>query len=222
MSVLIAMPCYGGNVGEKTTTGLFKLGKELYKNDIDHGMLTLSNESLISRGRSRIVNFFLNNTEYEYLFFLDADVGFVPEDFFQLWDNRDLKMVSGAYPMKSLPLQYNYNLIEPINQIRENIAEIGGIGLGFSLISREVFMSIAKDFSDLKYEPNRNSSTKPLSDKEIENSYHFFVERKIDGKYLPEDHSFFSRARDCGYKSWLCESINLAHTGYYVFEKGTQ
>ena len=57
MSILIGMPCYGGVVTDKTTIGLFNLGKNFVRNNIDHGILTLSNESLISRGRSRIANF---------------------------------------------------------------------------------------------------------------------------------------------------------------------
>jgi len=219
MSVLIALPCYGGNVSEKTTTGLFNLGKRLNENGIDHGLLTLSNESLISRGRSRIVNFFMNNTEYDYLFFLDSDIGFMPSDFFELWKHRDLDMVSGAYPMKSVEIQYNYNLVQPVNVIRDNVAQISGVGLGFSLITREVFSSIAAKFPELRYQPSTKGSLTPPTTAEFENSYHFFVERKIGDSFLPEDHSFFSRANDCNYKSWLCGSINLSHTGYHVFKE---
>lgn len=220
MSVLIALPCYGGNVNEKTTTGLFKLGKDLVRANIDHGLLTLSNQSLISAGRSRVANFFMNNTDYEYLFFLDADIGFQPDDFFELWKNRDLNLISGAYPMKDLPLQYNYNLVQPINQIRDNIVEITGIGLGFTLISRRVFSAISAQFSELKYTPSATGSSYPPTAQEMQNSYHYFLERKVANVFLSEDHSFFSRARDCGFHAWLSGAISLAHTGYYVFEKG--
>ena len=77
MSVLIALPCYGGLVSDKTAKGLFNLGKDLRSNNIDHGLITLANESLITKGRSRIANFFMNNTQYEYVMFIDADVGFL-------------------------------------------------------------------------------------------------------------------------------------------------
>jgi hypothetical protein len=217
MSVLIALPCYNGNVSEQTTIGLFNLGKELTKRGIEHGILTLSNESLISRGRSRIVNFYVNNTSFEYLFFLDADIGFSVDDFFTLWDNRDLKMVSGCYPMKNLPLQFNFNLVSPLNKIRNDIVEITGIGLGFSLLSREIFVSVMQSFPELKYRPVIKESTKGMTEDELNNSYHYFHERKVGDCFLPEDHSFFSRAVDCGYKSWLCSSVTLAHTGYYIF-----
>ena len=84
MSIMIGLPCGGGNVSEQTTIGLFNLGKEFVRNDIPHSILSLSNSSLISQGRSRIVNFFLNNTDHEYLFFLDSDIGFQKEDVMKL------------------------------------------------------------------------------------------------------------------------------------------
>lgn len=218
MSVLIALPCYGGNVNEKTTTGLFRLGKQLMVNNIDHGLLTLSNESLITRGRSRIANFFLNNTSYDYIFFLDSDIGFLPDDFFGLWEHRDKGIVCGAYPMKGLPLRYNFNLKQPLQE-DGSLIEITGIGFGFCLIHRSVFTSISRNFPELKYTPN-NLSNVPLSKAEMENSYHYFMERKIDETFLPEDHSFFSRAQDSGVKIWMNRSIKLDHTGYYVFSEG--
>lgn len=84
MSILIAMPCYGGMVSDKTAKGLFNLGKELRSAGVDHGLLTMANESLVTKARSRIANFFMNNTEYEHILFIDADVGFNPDDVFEL------------------------------------------------------------------------------------------------------------------------------------------
>ena len=82
MSILIAMPCYGGLVSDKTAKGLFNLGKNLRSAGVDHGLLTISNESLVTKARSRIANFFMNNTEYERILFIDADIGFQSEDVF--------------------------------------------------------------------------------------------------------------------------------------------
>ena len=79
MSILIALPCYGGMVSDKTAKGLFNLGKELRTAGVDHGLITLANESLVTKARSRIANFFMNNTQYEYVMFIDADIGFEPE-----------------------------------------------------------------------------------------------------------------------------------------------
>ena len=59
MSIMIGLPCSGGIVSEKTTLGLFNLGKLLVRNDVDHGLhkqdlrllifsLTIRNTSICS------------------------------------------------------------------------------------------------------------------------------------------------------------------------------
>lgn len=215
-SLLIAMPCYGGMVSDKTAKGLFNLGKELRTAGIDHGLLTMANESLVTKARSRIANFFMNNTEYEYIMFIDADVGFMPEDVFKLiMSNKDI--VCGAYPMKGIPLRYNYNISNP--EVKEgDLIKIENIGFGFAMIHRKVFGSIHQRYGEeLKYYPPTNNSSYPPTEKEYHNSYHYFLELKKDMNYLPEDFSFFERAKSVGYDAWLNSTIRLAHVGSHVY-----
>ena len=217
MSLLIALPCYGGLVSDKTAKGLFNLGKDLRTNQIDHGLITLANESLITKGRSRIANFFINNTEYEYVMFVDADVGFQSEDVLKLLSHQK-DIVCGAYPMKSIPLRYNYNLTQP--PVAENgLVQIENIGFGFALIHRRVFDRIRENYEDLKYIPALNHSNYPITEAEYHNSYHYFNELKKDMSYLPEDFSFFERAKSVGFVAWLDTSIRLSHVGSHVYEE---
>ena len=37
--------------------------------------------------------------------------------------------------------------------------------------------------------------------------------------YLPEDFSFFERARNVGYDAWLDTTIRLAHVGSHVYQE---
>ena len=217
MSILIGLPCYGGVVSDKTTNALFKLGKQFVRNNIDHGILTLANESLISRGRSRIANFFINNTEFEYLFFLDSDVGFDADDVLKLL-NYNKEMVCGAYPMKTIPLKWNFTITEP-RQREGDLVAIDKIGIGFSLIHRNVFIRIAKQYPDLKYIPTNESTTHNPTEQEFNNSYHYFHEMRQGDIYLPEDLSFFTRARNVGMQAWMDTSINLCHVGSHVFQE---
>jgi hypothetical protein len=217
MSVLIALPCYGGMVSDKTAKGLFNLGKELRTNQIDHGLITLANESLITKGRSRIANFFINNTQYEYVMFIDADIGFEPQDVLKLLSyQRDI--VCGAYPMKSIPLQYNYNISQP-PLAEDGLIKIDNIGFGFALIHRRVFDKIRENYEDLKYTPALGHSSYPITEAEYHNSYHYFNELKKDMAFLPEDFSFFERANSVGFTSWLDTSIKLCHVGSHVFQE---
>ena len=218
MSVLIALPCYGGIVSDKTTKGLFNLGKELRTHGIDHGLITLANESLITKGRSRVSNFFMNNTEYEKVLFIDADVGFTAEDALKLITS-DKDIICGAYPMKGIPLRYNYNLTQP--PVAEGgLVQIENIGFGFCCIKRKVFQDLTVRYGhELKYYPALNNSSYPPTEQEYNNSYHFFLELKKDMAYLPEDFSFFERASSVGYKSWLDTSIRLCHVGSHVYQE---
>ena len=219
MSVLIALPCYGGMVSDKTAKGLFNLGKELRTHKIDHGLLTMANESLITQGRSKMANFFMNNTKYERILFIDADVGFEPKDVFDLL-KYDKDIICGAYPMKTIPLRYNYNIAKPVVEEGELI-KIDNVGFGFALIKRRVFESIAQKYGDeLKYYPADNSENYKMTEKEHNNSYHYFLEMKRNMNYLPEDFSFFERAKSVGYTAWLNSNIRLPHVGSHVFQEG--
>jgi glycosyltransferase involved in cell wall biosynthesis len=176
----------------------------------------MANESLVTKARSRIANFFMNNTEYEYVLFIDADIGFTPEDVFKLLvSNKDI--TCGAYPMKGIPLRYNYNISQP--EVREgDLVRIENIGFGFALIHRRVFEDISTKYKEeLKYYPATNNSSYPPTEKEFHNSYHYFLELKKDMSYLPEDFSFFERAKSVGYTAWLNTTIKLSHVGSHVY-----
>ena len=215
MSIMIGLPCGGGNISEQTFVGLFNLGKEFVRNNIHHSILTMSNSSLISHGRSRIANFFLNNTNHDYIFFLDSDVGFKKEDVMKLFSYK-LPIVTGTYPMKTLPTKYCFNICQP-EERRGDLVKIEGNGLGFALIHRKVFVDIAMKYPGLKYIPSDYHTEYPHSENEMKNSYHYFAEHKIDNRYMSEDKAFFYRAQQVGYDVWMDTTLKLSHTGYHIY-----
>ena len=216
MTIMIGLPCMGGIVGEKTTLGLFNLGKALVRNNIHHGLLTLTNSSLITQARSKIANFFINNTEHEYLFFLDSDIGFNPDDVLKLLAHQ-VPIVSGAYPMKIIPERYCIDVVQP-EQRCGDLLKINGNGMGFVLIHRQVFIDIAKQYPGLKYIPSDYHSDTPHTPEEVNNSYHYFMEHQTQNGFMSEDKSFFHRAKQVGYDIWLDTSIKLNHTGYHIYQ----
>jgi len=202
-------------VSEKTTLGLFNLAKAFVRNDIHHGLLTLTNSSLITQARSKIANFFINNTEHDYLFFLDSDIGFNPEDVLKLLAHQ-VPIVSGAYPMKIIPERYCVDVVQP-EERRGDLVKINGNGMGFVLIHRNVFLKMSQNFPDLKYIPQIKDSNVPPTEAELNNSYHYFMEHKENNAFMSEDKSFFHRARMLGYDVWLDTSIKLQHVGSHIF-----
>ena len=216
MTLMIGLPCAGGIVSEKTTLGLFNLGKALVRNNIHHGLLTLTNSSLITQARSKVANFFINNTEHEYLFFLDSDIGFNPEDVLKLMAHQ-VPIVSGAYPMKIIPERYCVDISQP-EQRHGDLVKINGNGMGFVLIHRQVFLDIAKQYPNLKYIPSDYHSDTPHTPAEMNNSYHYFAEHQTPNSFMSEDKSFFHRAQQVGYNIWLDTTIKLNHTGYHIYQ----
>ena len=216
MTLMIGLPCAGGIVSEKTTLGLFNLGKTLVRNNIHHGLLTLTNSSLITQARSKIANFFINNTEHEYLFFLDSDIGFNPNDVLKLMSHQ-VPIVSGAYPMKIIPERYCVDVVQPEERYGD-LLKINGNGMGFVLIHRQVFLDIAKHYPNLKYVPSDYHSDTPHSPEEMNNSFHFFAEHQSENGFMSEDKSFFHRAKQVGYNMFLDTSIKLNHTGYHIYQ----
>ena len=215
MGVMIALPCHGGIVAEKTTMSLFNLGKLFVRSGIPHGLLTQANSSLITQGRSKCVSFFMNNTDHEYLLFLDSDIGFNPEDVLKLM-NHQVDIVTGAYPMKTIPIRYCVNIIQP-EQRKGDLGKIEGNGMGFTLIHRNVFIKMAQSFPELKYTPPTKDSNVPPTQAEIDNSYHFFMAHKKGDGFLSEDKSFFFRATMLGYDTWLDTTVKLQHVGSHIF-----
>ena len=140
--------------------------------------------------------FFINNTDHEYLFFLDSDIGFNPEDVLKLLSHNE-PIVSGTYPMKTIPIRYCVDFLEP-EERKGDLLKVGGNGMGFVMIHRSVFTDIAQKFPYLKYIPSTKDSNYPPTEAEMNNSYHFFAEEKIDDSFASEDKSFFYRARMTG------------------------
>ena len=101
MNILIAIPCYGGNVSNMTFHSLFNCIKPL--NDLGHNLRieTLPTESLISRARNKFVTKFLDNKEFNgtHLLFIDADIGFTLQNLLRVIEfNREV--VTCTYPVK--------------------------------------------------------------------------------------------------------------------------
>ena len=155
-SILFAIPCYGGVVYDNCVSGIYSIAKKIQEEGIDSNLLLVANESLISTGRSNIANMFINDTHYDYLMCIDADVGFKWYDIYALLASQK-EFVTGAYSMKIVPPKYNFQVSNPVVWDGD-LLEIDHIGTGFQLIHRSVFEKMAKSFPELKYVPHPHVS----------------------------------------------------------------
>jgi hypothetical protein len=215
--VHICMPCYGGMLTESTFTSFIKWANTAKQLGINWTVETLSNESLISRGRNTLTARFLHNTESTHLMFIDSDIGWEPWHLLVML-NRDVDVIGGLYPMKSLPIKWCVNGIPGADQNDPSgLIEVTKTGTGFLLIKREVFEKLnahpaVKPFvNDIGLPAELNPHMKTYFDTAVR-----------EGRYYSEDWTFCENWRDLGGKVWVDKRVLLRHSGTYVFSNENQ
>lgn len=207
------VPCYGGQLFEAFFISMLKFMAAANRLGLQFTVDTMVNESLIPRGRNSLVAKFLAfEPKSTHLMFIDADIGFEPEEIIKLMlANKDV--VGGLYPKKALPVQYVVNKV-PNSTKEGNLVEVANLGTGFMMIKREVIESIIRKKPELHYQdaigldPKFDPYKYALFDTLID---------PVTKEYLSEDYYFCKLWRDMGGKIWADLTIKLDHSGYYKF-----
>jgi len=214
--VHICMPCYGGNLTESTFMSFIKWANTARQLNIDWTMETMTNESLITRARNTLTAKFLANTDSTHLMFIDSDIGWEPWHLLVML-NRNVDVIGGLYPMKSLPIKWCVNGFEGAEEGADGLQEVTKTGTGFLLIKRDVFDKLkghpaVKPFNnDIGLDPNLNQHMKTYFDTAVR-----------ENRYYSEDWMFCENWRDIGGKVWVDKRVLLRHTGTYVFDYANQ
>ena len=218
--------------------GMIYLVQMCSQNNILMYYAFMQNESLITRGRNSLTNDFLK-TDATHLMFIDADIGFNPQDILPMID-ADKDIICGLYPKKEInwvkvakaveagvpPSElHNHtgafvvNLVNGDSQATSEITtpfEIENGGTGFMLIKREVFEALAD-----KVPQYRNDMWKAVDDNPDKGFIKEFFATSIDpdsgDRLLSEDFHFCKIARQAGFKVWAAPWVNLVHNGTYNF-----
>ena len=214
--VHICMPCYGGMLTESTFMSYIKWSNTCRQLGLDWTMETMTNESLISRARNTLVAKFLNNPQSTHLMFVDADIGWEPWHLLVLL-NRDVDVIGGLYPMKSLPIKWVVNGFDGAETGPDGLQEVSKTGTGFMLVKRHVFEKL-----------NSHPAVKPFNNdiglpKELDQHLKTYYDTAVrENRYYSEDWTFCENWRDLGGKVWVDKRVLLRHTGTYVFDFAAQ
>ena len=98
MKVMFATPCYISGVSMNYVASIFSLTLDSAHVGLPC-ILHLHSESLITRGRNKIVIKFLSD-DFTHLFWIDSDIAFSSQSVFRLL-LADRDVAAGVYPMKS-------------------------------------------------------------------------------------------------------------------------
>jgi hypothetical protein len=230
MNILIAIPCFGGQLFTNFFTSILALIDVLKENNIKYDIQTIQNESLITRARNSFVSIFMEDPNFTHLLFLDNDLIFSPNTILNMIASRK-EIVGASYPKKNLnwdkikhyskenkddymiqclATDMNYNLKLDKNkkcQIINGLVETNDIPTGMMLIDKRSMSCIINRNRDYHYKNNvagyKNKST----------FYDIFRTGIVNNIYLSEDYYFCKLARDCGIKLYLDTTATIGHTG---------
>ena len=209
--VHIAMPCYGGMLTESTFMSFIKWANTARQLGIDWTLETMVNESLISRARNTLTAKFLEQKDSTHLMFIDADIGWEPWHLLVLL-NRDVDVIGGLYPMKTMPIKWVVNGFEGAEEGADGFQEVSKAGTGFLLMKRHVFEKLKSHPAVKQYK--NDIGLDPKYDQHLKTYFDTAVRQN---RYYSEDWTFCENWRDIGGKVYVDKRVLLRHSGSYVF-----
>jgi hypothetical protein len=234
MKIVIGTPMYGGNSKSVYVSCLTNLTGELSKAGHTVNIMSITNESLITRARNTLAHMFMKS-DADALLFIDSDHGFVAEDIVRMvnsgkdligaiypmksinWDNvrkaalagkENLELYSGNFAVNFLADSQTFKADEPF--------KVRDVGTGMMFIRRNVFEEMAKSDLVNKYKNNSPSVEIPMGE-EIDEYFTTYITPEPEAILLSEDYAFCDIWRKLGHDAWAAPWVRITHAGEFNF-----
>src|SRR6202795_3569733 len=156
--LVVATPCFGGQVSSIYASSIFQLQRAAQdKANLKLKVEMRDGDALITRARANLMTLFLDDPTATHFLFIDADIGFTPDQVFRLIESG-ADVVAGIYPIKrvnwdkarralqsspskapSAALDYVLELDDPDKVVVVNgFTRVRYAGTGFLMIRRHV------------------------------------------------------------------------------------
>jgi hypothetical protein len=155
----------------------------------------------------------------QYLLFIDSDMAFSPDIILDML-HFDEPLIGAIYPQRNLPVSWaGSGTGETTTQRRGNFMLVEGVGMGVTLIRRDVITTMLQKFPDLVDE---KIALQPYA-KILHSAGANRLIRVFDKMVIPdrgcvsEDLSFCIRWRQCGGEVWAAVGYRISHVGPYDY-----
>jgi hypothetical protein len=192
-------------------------------------------DPLITRARANLVAAFLDDPNATHLLFIDADIGFEPDQVLRLLTSG-AEVVAGTYPIKrinwdkvravvetktpnarSAALDYVLEAEDPNNiSAASGFARVRYVGTGFLMIRRRVIEKMCQHYPSLQFR-HEHSIAGALANSSNRFALFECIIDPATGIYLSEDFSFCKRWTDMGGEIWADLESRLNHVGPATF-----
>jgi len=233
-SVFIATPMYGGMCHGTYAKSLFNTMKYLLDQGFEVQFRDMYNNSMITEARDLFTKMFLDSG-CDYLFFIDADQSFKPEDVLRMI-NEDKDIIGGVVPKKNInwdsvhsaslhgipstmlgKFSGSFNLaLLPSQQQPEDFTksfEVSHIGTGMMIIKRSVFEKLKDSTRTYIY---AGLPMLGINSGDRMNEY-WTTDISDEGILMGEDVNFCYMWRKLGGKVYAAPYAKTTHVGSYEF-----
>jgi len=234
-SIVIGTPCFGGQVSWLYTSSLLHLQRALTQRGWGFGCLLQAGDALVTRARQTIVAHFLADASATHLLFIDADIGFQPEQVVRLvefgadctaaaypvkqinWDQMAGAVRAGRAPLESATLSYVIERERGAEMtVRDGFVKSRYAGTGFLMLRRAALEAMIAHYPELRY-TSEHRTPDPLQGSPWRSALFNCMIDPSSGHYLSEDFSFCRRWTDMGGEIWVDHTSRLEHVGLMVY-----
>ena len=236
VKLCVATPMYAGQCFGAFMVSVMRLQTVAVGKGWEFQFIFNGNESLITRGRNKLVEHFLQ-LDSTHLLFLDADMEFDPNSIASLVE-YNVDVICGLCPKKYINWEsvkvliknnpeINPWVIPRLISLQDNnvnyfnnqqnqqipgLVPVKHAGTGCMLIKRDVFTRMSKSlptFVDYGSDGMQPPTNKPL-----------FFDTKVEegsGAYLSEDYYFCDEWRKIGGTVYMAPHVKLGHIGIHTY-----
>jgi len=181
-------------------------------------IMTLGNESLITRGRNTVISYFYYDKRFTHLLFLDADI--------YLHANELIKLIAHEKDVIGAPVRlkgYNkfdnspiYNTGNLIENIGDGLVTMDRLGTAVLMLSRNAVDALVEKAIKDGDVYGGNTHTRGDANDEI-TQYDIFKTGVFDGEYLSEDYYVCRVLRELGFPTYVDTNVQTKHNGMFSF-----
>ena len=231
--IFLATPCYGGLVNLYFLQSVLALQAACEARGVGLHVELLESDPQITRARARLAARFLADPQATHLLFVDADIGFAPDNVFRLlaadkdivagvcplkhidWEKARAAALAGATDLMAKSVGYVVRFIPTADNsvhVEDGFAQVSFAGAGVQLIRRAVVEAVAAAHPELVAD---------LSDVEPgATGVPMLFDSMVDpatGQHLSEDYAFGWRWRALGGEIWVDVQSRYAHVGHMAY-----
>lgn len=218
-NIFLFVPAFGQNISATTFLTTHALQQTFAQKGIGGGVSTLSFPDIAELRNMVFTIWYDTMPNSTHLLFVDADMGFQPDLVIDML-LFDEPVVGTVYPQRKMPLSWaGSGTGKPVTERRGGFMLVEGVGMGCTLIRRDVGKPMIEKFPELiDTRLNLHPAGDTLRSAGANRMLRFFEKMDIAERGLiSEDLSFCIRWQQCGGQTWAAIGHKISHVGPFDY-----